>query len=68
MITVDNFFSRSPLVNAILEHIKGFHSFDCLFYTGDLILDDKETLALNKLGIRVVRNESEQTYKLNWQL
>lgn len=64
MQTVKNYYS--PLVRAILEHIKQFDCFDCLFFTGDRVLDKRETLTLNKLGIQTKRNESEQIYEINW--
>ena len=57
---------NSPLVRAILEHIKSFDGYSCNFYTADRILTDRETNSLEILGYQVVRDKKEQIYKLKW--
>ena len=64
MQIINNF--NSPLVQAILEHIKKFDGYSCNFYTASRVLTDKETQSLEILGLSVVRDKKEQIYKLNW--
>lgn len=64
MLTVND--HNSPLVQAILEHIKNVDGYSCYFYTADRVLTSRESDSLEILGYSVVRDKKEQIYKLKW--